>query len=215
MKKVLILMGGTWHDFEGFTRTFTPIFQAAGYMVEATYDMDRLLTLKQDGVDCVLSNTCFTKHREGYHDTGPEGLTDAQVDGLSQWVQAGGALLAVHAATVAGDSKSEYKRLLGGEFIEHPPAYAFQVFPMYNEHPITAGIPAFCVYDEFYMEKLTTPVDIHMAAFDRGVAYPMVWSKHEGRGRVAHVAMGHSLEVWALAPYQRLVTQALHWVCGS
>jgi len=122
MKKVLILMGGTWHDFEGFTRTFTPIFQAAGYMVEATYDMDRLLTLKQDGVDCVLSNTCFTKHREGYHDTGPEGLTDAQVDGLSQWVQAGGALLAVHAATVAGDSKSEYKRLLGGDFIEHPPA---------------------------------------------------------------------------------------------
>lgn len=212
MKKVLILMGGTWHDFEGFTQAFTPVLEAAGYAVEATYDMDRLLTLKRDGVDCVLSNTCFTKHREGYNDTGPEGLTDAQVDGLSEWVKAGGALLAVHAATVAGDSKDEYKLLLGGEFIEHPPAFAFQVLPMYNEHPITEGVPSFSVFDEFYMEKLTTPVDVHMAAFDRGKAYPMVWSKAEGKGRVAHVAMGHSLEVWTLPQYQRLVVQALNWV---
>ena len=55
-------------------------------------------------------------------------------------------------------------------------------------------------------------VDVHMVAFDRGVAYPMAWSKTVGRGRVAHIAPGHSLEVWDLAPYQQLVLQAIEWL---
>jgi uncharacterized protein len=210
MKKVLMILGGMWHDFEGFSKVMIPVFQTAGYAVEATYDLDRLLNLEQKGIEGVISDTCFSLHREGHDDRGPEGLSDNQVSG---WVAQGGGLLAVHAATVAGKSNAEYKRLLGGLFIEHPPAFTFPVFPMYNEHPIIQGIQAFTVQDEFYMEKLTTPVDVHMAAVDRGVGYPMVWSKTEGKGRVAHVAMGHGPEVWNLAPYQRLLAQALGWVC--
>ena len=74
------------------------------------------------------------------------------------------------------------------------------------------GIEAFTVHDEFYMETHTSAVQVHMVAFDRGLAYPMVWSKTEGEGRVAHIAPGHSREVWDLKPYQQLLLQTIYWL---
>jgi type 1 glutamine amidotransferase len=55
-------------------------------------------------------------------------------------------------------------------------------------------------------------VAIHAVALDRGVAHPMVWSKTVGLGRVAYVAMGHGPAVWDLAPYRRLILQAIDWL---
>jgi type 1 glutamine amidotransferase len=212
MKKALMIHGGMWHDFDGFEKIIAPVLQAAGYAIDSTYDLNRLLRLEQEGYAAVISGTCFSIHRAGQEDRGPEGLDDSQVQALSGWVQKGGGLLAVHAATVTGKSNPEYKRLLGGEFIEHPPAFSFTVYPVYPGHPITQGVSCFTVFDEFYIEKLTTAVDIQLVAFDRGQAYPMAWSKREGSGRVAHVAMGHASSVWNLPDYQRLMTQSLNWV---
>jgi hypothetical protein len=212
MKKMLILLGGMWHDFDGFTEAVRPVLEKAGWQVEATYDFDRLLALDADGIDMVVSYTCFTKHREGEKDTGPEQFGDAQVRALTGWVQEGGSLLGLHAATVLGDSDAELGRLLGGIFIEHPPAFSFPVYPLSRPHPITAGIEAFSMHDEFYIQELTTPVDLHMVALDRGVAHPMVWSKSEGKGKVACIAMGHGPEVWCLASYQRLLLQTVGWL---
>jgi type 1 glutamine amidotransferase len=83
---------------------------------------------------------------------------------------------------------------------------------MYRDHPITDGVEAFTVHDEFYVEMHEPSVDVHMIAIDRGVAYPMVWTKEEGEGRVAHVGIGHDERVWCLRPYQRLMLQAVAWL---
>jgi type 1 glutamine amidotransferase len=40
----------------------------------------------------------------------------------------------------------------------------------------------------------------------------MVWSKTVEKGRVVHIAPGHSREVWDLAPYQQLLLQAIEWL---
>jgi type 1 glutamine amidotransferase len=214
-KKILMPLGGLWHDFEGFTAAMTPMLAEAGCQVEPAYDLDRLLALDDTGVDIVLSYTSLSPHRDGQGDTSPELLTDAQVVALRDWVRRGGALLAAHSATVVGKSDPALGELMGGVFVEHPPQFAFTVYPVYGEHPITAGVEAFTVHDEFYVERLVGPVTVHMVAVDRGVAYPMVWSKVESRGRVAHVAMGHSALVWDLPPYRRLMLQALEWVAGA
>jgi type 1 glutamine amidotransferase len=134
------------------------------------------------------------------------------VEGLVRWVRAGGALLAAHAATVVGESDPALGKLIGGVFVSHPPQFAFTVYPMFGEHPITAGIEAFTVHDEFYVERYSPDVHLHLVACDRGVAYPMAWSKSEGRGRVAHLAPGHSQAVWDLKPYQQLLLQTLEWL---
>ena len=211
-KRILVLLGGLWHDFDGFTRALHALLEPQGMQVEATYDLDRLLHLEQDHFDVVLSYTCLSAHREGFDDTTPEQLTDAQVEGLLNWVRIGGALLAAHAATVIGESDPALGQLIGGVFVSHPPQFAFTVYPMYQPHPVTAGVEAFTVHDEFYVEACMPDAQIHMVAFDRGIAYPMVWTRTEGLGRVAHIAPGHSQSVWDLEPYQRLLLQALDWL---
>ena len=212
MKTALIVLGGLWHDFEGFAAAHKPLLEQAGYTVEATYDLDRLTRLPDEPVDLIVSYTSLSPHREGHNDTSPERLTPAQVNALADWVRGGGAFLPTHSGSVVGGSTPELGQLMGGMFIEHPPQFTFTVYPMYGEHPIIEGIEAFAVHDEFYMERLLTPVDVHMAAFDRGVAYPFVWSKSEGQGRVAHIAVGHSALVWDLPVYQKLFLNAVRWV---
>lgn len=212
-KRILIILGGMWHDFDGFTGTVVPMLESAGHTVMTTFDLDRLAGLGQSGVDVVMSYTSLSRHREGKDDTGPETLSEAQVGGLAAWVrEEGGGVVSVHAATVSGHPNPAMRQLLGAVFVSHPPQYSFMVYPMGREHAVTSGVGAFSVMDEFYVQDYDADIEVHMVAMDRSVVYPMVWSKHEGAGRVAGVAMGHSEAVWQLPQYQQLLRQAVGWV---
>lgn len=211
-KSILLLLGGTYHDFEGFAAAAKTILAADGHTVEASYDLDTLTRLDEGRYDIVLLYTCLTAAGEG--DSPPPAHSDAQVEALVRWVRAGGGLLAAHAATVASQDKPTFEALVGGAFLNHPPPFAFTAYPLGHEHPITTGIEAFSVHDEFYVQDYDASVHIHMVGLDRGVAHPLVWSKSEGKGRVAYVALGHDAEVWALEPYRRLLRQAAGWLLG-
>jgi type 1 glutamine amidotransferase len=213
MKKILLLLGGMYHDFSGFTETTKDLLTLPQWELEPSYELDRLTNLDQEKIDLVISYTSLSKHRPGQNDTGPEKLTDNQVASLESWVQRGGGLLSIHCGTVVGESSPSLARLLGGQFIEHPPQFAYTVYPLSTAHPITDGVEAFTVHDEFYIERAEPEVQIFLTGIDRGVAYPMGWSKKEGQGRVAHVAPGHSPETWNHPIYRRLIIQAANWVC--
>jgi len=211
-KRVLLVLGGMYHDFDGFAAAMRLLLDGAGHSLTDTYDLDLLNQLDRSDYDLVMSYTSLSRHREGEQDTTPETLTEDQVRNLTHWVNTGGALLAVHGATVSGTPNVELRALMGGVFVSHPPQFSFMVYPMYRPHPITEGIEAFAVKDEFYVQDYDETDDVHMVAIDRGVAYPMVWTRDQGQGRVAHIAMGHGPEVWRLAPYQRLVLQSIAWL---
>ena len=208
-KNVLLILGGSWHDFEGFAASLTPELESAGYAVHPTYDLGELTRLGELRPDVVMLYTCFGSAEPGK--APPVGPNETQVAALSHWVRGGGGLVAVHAATAIASADPALGRLLGGVFQSHPPQFTFTVCPLYRGHPITDGVDAFSVRDEFYVQDYDANVEVHMMAVDRGIAYPMVWSKAEGAGRVAHIAMGHGPQVWALPPYRRLVLQAAHW----
>jgi len=201
-----------YHDFDGFASAMRLLLDGAGHSLTDTYDLDLLNQLDRSDYDLVMSYTSLSRHREGEQDTTPETLTEDQVRNLTHWVNTGGALLAVHGATVSGTPNVEMRALMGGVFVSHPPQFSFMVYPMYRPHPITEGIEAFAVKDEFYVQDYDETDDVHMVAIDRGVAYPMVWTRDQGQGRVAHIAMGHGPEVWRLPPYQRLVLQSIAWL---
>lgn len=209
-KNVLLLLGGQHHDFDGFARAFGPVLHGAGYRVDATYDLTALADLSQNAVDVVLLYTCFGSAG----DDEASGFTPAQSMALADWLQQGGGLLAVHAATVSAKADATLRQLMGGAFINHPPQFAFTVTPLAREHPVTAGIEAFTVHDEFYIQSYDAALDVHMVAFDRGVCYPMVWSKRYGRGKTVHVAPGHGQPTWGHPAYQQLMVQALGWLCS-
>jgi len=212
-RRALILLGAIYHDFEGFTAYATPLLQAAGFEVQATYDMDELLVLSHRGYDLLVSYTDFGQYRDGRPSVGAAFLTDAQTQALADWVRAGGRILGVHGATVRGTQPNPLlKALLGARFIEHPAQHSFMVYPLLPEHPITEGVGAFAVKDELYIQEFESGLDVHMVAIDRGQAYPMVWTRREGAGRVAYIAMGHNDQVWNLPPFTQLLTQAVSWL---
>jgi len=142
-------------------------------------------------------------------------MSDALIEGLTRWVRGGGAFLSAHAASVRGGSGPGLGELTGGFFVEHSPAFVFSVYPVYPPHAITAGIGAFAVYDEMYIEQCDSSVNVHMLAVEGGMAYPLAWSKSEGRGRVAHIALGHSEAVWELESYRRLMLQTIGWLTAQ
>ncbi len=214
-KHMLIILGGLYHDFDGFAQAMESLFAANDWSVEAAYDLDVLTRLDQADYQVVLSYTCLSKNTPEQEIPTPERLKDEQVQGLTGWVQNGGALLTVHSATVMGESSLELGQLFGGRFISHPAPFTFTIAPVFGEHPITEGVQAFDVHDEFYIEACEPSVKIHMVALHQGVAYPMVWSKQEGAGRVAHIAPGHFPEVWKHPLYQRLMIQAVHWLTAE
>ena len=212
MNRVLMILGGLHHDFAGFEASITPVLESGDFVVERTYDLDALQTLDSGRHDLVLSYTSLSTHREGQNDSNQETLTPAQTSALAAWVRSGGALLAVHSATVSGKPTPEMASLFGGKFVAHPPQFSFPVYPLAHEHPITNGIDTFAVHDEFYIQDYSSHVDIHMVALDRGVSHPMVWTRQEAGGRVAYIAMGHSEAVWILPPFQKLLQQAAAWL---
>jgi type 1 glutamine amidotransferase len=80
---------------------------------------------------------------------------------------------------------------------------------------VTEGLEPFATHDELYYQEVRPDVSVHMVAIDRGRAIPMVWTRAHGKGRVVHLAGGHSERVWALPEYRRLLRQAVEWAAGD
>ncbi|MGC9400252.1 MAG: ThuA domain-containing protein [Anaerolineae bacterium] len=209
LKKMRLLLGGAYHDFEGFAAAVRPLFEADGYAVEATYDLTSLERLAAEEIDLVLMYTCFGA------EAADETPNVAQTEALFDWVQKGGGLLAVHGATVIPEDNGTLRDLVGGAFISHPPQFAFSVTPMAQPHPIIRDVAAFTVEDELYLHRYRKDVRVHMIAVDRGVAHPMVWTREEGSGRVVYVAPGHGLATWEHPAYRRLLRRAATWLVSA
>lgn len=211
MKEIptLLVLGGTWHDFDGFAGYARAQLEPMGCKIECTRDLERLKSL--DGISLLVNYTCLSATLEDGKPA-PVRFTDEHAEPIAQWVATGGALLGVHCATVAAQSSPRLRKLLGGSFVNHPPAYDLTVHPMAAPHPVTAGVGVFSGRDEFYIHEMEPGAHVHMVALDRGVAHPMVWTRAEGRGRVAYLAPGHEANIWNQPAYRKLFTQAVEWL---
>lgn len=212
MKRALLLLGGSWHDFDGFSKWFCDFLNPKGWEVETTYDLNRLLQLEEKNYDLVASYTCFSANPDQENGKGSGMMEAAQVAAIYNWVRKGGAFYAVHSAVVLGETNPLYADLVGGRFIKHPPAFEYTVYPMFEEHDITKDINAFTVTEELYISEYDGSLHVLMASNLDDVLYPMVWAKHEGLGRVVHNALGHNAETWAMPEYEKLTEQSINWL---
>lgn len=212
MKRALLLLGGSYHDFDGYSKWFSELLTPLGWEVEATFDLDRLLNLEEENFDLVASYTCFSSNPDLKNQQGHGMMQDEQVNSLYNWVHAGGAFYAVHAATALGKTKELYANLIGGRFIKHPPALEFNVYPMFGTHEITQEIGSFTVTDEFYIEEYEGTLNVLMVSMLDDVVHPMLWCKQEGLGRMVHNALGHTAGVWNVPEYKKLTLQSINWL---
>ena len=208
-KRLLLGLGGAYHDFEGFAASVRPLLESAGYSVHATHDLKALEGL-QGSFDIVGLYTCLGGQNHG--EELATQLNENQIVALGKWVRSGGALFAIHGATVTGQTSSEMRALIGGTFITHPPQCSFMVYPLRNGHPLTQGVGPLTIFDELYTHDYDLSIQIHLVAVHGGFAFPIAWSKRQGLGRVSYLALGHGPEAWQHPGFQNLVLKHVGWL---
>jgi type 1 glutamine amidotransferase len=106
-----------------------------------------------------------------------------------------------------------YLNLVGGRYIGHGPLERFRVEVVDRRHPITKGVEDYSAADEQH----APPYDegrvrlLLQNRSDEGKTAAAGWAYEPGRGRLCHLAGGHTRESWEHPMFQRLLRNAVEW----
>ena len=182
--KTLVFAGGAIHDFKGcgaeIKRIMTSHKEFSVTYVED--DLDVLVAPGLDKYDLIVF----------YHTVGE--ITDAQKNGLLNFVASGKGYVGIHSAADSFRGCPEYRAMVGGHFVTHPHFRDYQVSVVDSENPITKDLVEFTVKDEQYITDYDPRVNVLASALWKGGAMPVVWTKGWGEGRVFYLALGHCPE---------------------
>ena len=148
-------------------------------------------------------------------------MSEEQGTAIKEFVNAGNGLYALHDSSHISLSCKNYREVMGGAFIGHPPLRPFRVRPTENKHPITEGITAFMVNDEQ-----------HYVAYDKDPKYLLLeaenidglpfqtlgtrsisaWAYDFGRGRVVFTAVGHTNHAMWAPQYLEIQKRSVRWL---
>jgi type 1 glutamine amidotransferase len=212
-----LVLGESTFPFHSFDEMSPQIEAALGDAVAADLTEDRDALLDLSGYDLVVDYLTDST------------LTDDQQASLLSFVEDGGGYLGVHCAadltsTHDGDGGIDAREepfpalseLLGGYFFDHPEQSSFEVDIVDADHPVTAGVSDFEVFDEPYQ----VAVDEHrvrvLARMDHSdlTDYPVVWVRDHGDGRVCYASLGHTADSLEHPEYRQVLRNAARWVAG-
>ena len=89
----------------------------------------------------------------GYDKPPVKWMTDAQQQAIWDFVNNGGGFLALHNSQGIYPPGGLYYKLFGGDYNGHPKPYTFTVRVENKDHPITAGVEDFEIFDEQHTVK--------------------------------------------------------------
>jgi len=201
----LVFAGGPIHDFRGVGGAARDALAAAG---------DFTITYLEEDLDALLPDRLAPFRLLVFHYTVGT-ISDAQKNGLLNWVAAGGGFVGIHSAADSFRDCPEYRAMVGGYFVTHPKYRDYQVSVVDGAHPITEGLDEFMVRDEQYVLDYDPRVNVLATALWKGKAMPVAWTKPWGRGRVFYLALGHDEPAMRHPIAQRLLVRGARWAAGS
>jgi type 1 glutamine amidotransferase len=197
--KTLVFAGGKIHDYKSVGAAARATLEAAGGF-DVTYveeDLDVLTAL--DPYDLLV-----------FHYTIGE-ITDAQKNGLLNWVASGKGYSGIHSAADSFRGCPEYRAMVGGYFVTHPRYRDYQVSVVDGSHPITEGLDEFFVKDEQYILDYDPRVQVLASALWKGTAVPVSWTHTWGQGRVFYLALGHDGPACQHEMFKTLLVRGSRW----
>lgn len=165
----------------------------------------------------LVSTTTDPKRPESEWFVGP------RRDALQRYVERGGGVVAIHAASDSHYGWPWYARMIGGRFAQHPPGTPeAMVTRSRYRHPATDRLPdRFRIEDEWYgFRDLSTDVDMLLSFDPQSIGAadvnpkPVAWAHRVGQGRVFYTGLGHRKENWADPRLLAHVGGALDWATG-
>jgi type 1 glutamine amidotransferase len=131
---------------------------------------------------------------------------ETQQQALQEYVEGGGGIIGIHAATDAEYNWPWYGKAMGGYFESHPKQQRAKLKVVEASHPATKGLPAeWTRFDEWYNFKNLNP-DVHVllqldeTSYEggkNGANHPAAWWQNVGKGRIFYTALGHTDESYS------------------
>ncbi|MFJ8062759.1 ThuA domain-containing protein [Streptomyces sp. NPDC096142] len=159
-----------------------------------------------------------------FYTAGGHFATDQQ-QALADAVRSGKGLVGVHGANIMGwqglgldPADRPLFELLGNRYLSHGPGHheGRHRIEIVADHPVTAGVTDFELFDEYYEFELADDDVKVLAQRHRadGEVIPVLYAREFGAGRVVYLALGHDMRSWGEPAVRTLVRQALLWASG-
>jgi type 1 glutamine amidotransferase len=209
----LVLIGDQPHEPGHLEEGLEPVFEAAGVVPHFAVDVNALSARNLANVQLlvILRDGLMRPQRDPR--THFIWMTPEQERAVTAFVEGGGGFLNLHNAMGLYPPGGAYLNLVGGRYVGHGPLERFGVEVVDPSHPVTRGIDAFFVADEQH----TPPYDegrVHLLLRNRsddGKVAAAGWVREPGRGRLCHLANGHTTEALLHRMYQKLMRNAVRW----
>ena len=242
--RVLALIGDRYHNADYIRVALNRLFRELNLPIDYTINYDqisarllasyRLFVVLRDGMiwpqGYLEPNDYEYSHElENSGDWSKERsepwITEEQGAAIKDFVQAGGALYALHNSSHISLSSKNYREVMGGAYIDHPALRPFKVSVVNKEHPITRGVQDFIVNDEQHFvtydkdpryillrsENIDGLTDISEGR-DLGTKAIAGWAYDFGKGRVVFTAVGHTLHALWQPEYFKLQKNEVGWL---
>jgi type 1 glutamine amidotransferase len=207
MPRATVLIGGddVYEDLFNAASELTGIATDAGFVTRSRLGLGAFA----DGGELPDLLVLFTAMGES---------TEAQHRVISDAVDKGMGILAIHSAVVMPTEAKRLLAVLGSRYRSHgrrPHESRFEV-QLDSGHPITTGIDAFEVEHEHYEIELapSAPTVIAWRATATG-REPILHVREQGLGRVCYLQLGHDMRVWRDPSVRVLVARAMKWTRGD
>jgi type 1 glutamine amidotransferase len=152
-------------------------------------------------------------------------VTEEQGRAIRGFVEAGGGLYTLHNSSHISLFSKNYREVMGGAYIDHPPLRPFKVSVVNSDHPITQGVQDFILNDEQHFvtydkdpkhillrsENIDGLKDVNEGK-DLGTKAVAGWAYDFGKGRVVFTAPGHTLHALWQPEYFKLQKNAVRWL---
>ncbi len=148
-------------------------------------------------------------------------MTEDQGAAIKEFVNSGSGFYALHNCSHISVTSKNYREVMGGAYIGHPPLRPFRVRASENQHPITQGMSDFVVNDEqHYVEYDKDKKYILLEAENvDGLTYENLgsrsisgWAYDFGSGRVVFTAVGHTIHAMWTPQYLEIQKRAIRWL---
>jgi type 1 glutamine amidotransferase len=239
--RALALIGDRYHNPDYIRVSLDKVFKELNIPIDYTIQYDQisasllkqyqLLLILRDGMiwpDGYLGPDAYAAYEANLETPktfpDPKSVTwisEEQGAAIKDFVAAGNGFYALHNCSHISLSSKNYREVMGGAYISHPPLRPFQVHATANKHPITDGMSPFIVNDEqHYVTYDKDPKYIIMEAEnidglkfeDLGTKSISGWAYDFGKGRVVFTAVGHTIHAMWNPQYLESQKRSVRWL---
>ena len=239
--RALALVGDRYHNSDYICVSLNRVFRELDIPIDYTIQYDQLsaallkdyqlLLILRDGMiwpggylgpDAYEAYEADLETPRSFPEAKPVNwITEEQGTAIKDFVTSGNGFYALHNSSHISLSSKNYREVMGGAYIGHPPLRPFQVRATENKHPITAGMSSFVVNDEqHYVTYDKDPKHVILEAEnidglkfeDLGTRSVSGWAYDFGQGRVVFTAVGHTIHAMWNPQYIEIQKRSVRWL---